>query len=404
MKCLISITKLPNKILKYFILLFVIKIVIFFIRKEIHNLNENHKLHFFTYFIFMYLGECLSIFYFIYRYNMTKKKKNEKDEIIESDDENSENKTVEKKDEISFIFYLNTNKYNYNNFSSFFPFNSKEYKNIFIIFSISLCDFIASKFLYKYSFDFYGVSGITGLLLFKFLFKYQIYNHHILSIIILVISSLFQINISIFLAQTNSEDEINPALKTFFEIIFNICNGFFLILTKYLIDIKHIESLIVLFLQGIFGLIITILYYLLFKFNEFISNWKEFFSLNLEYYLFIFFFLICVSVYNISIVLLVENSPSIYCLFIYTMAVYFSNFIKIDIKKFLKGFLVITFILNIIDIFAMLIFVEFFVLNFCGLNYNCRVSIQKRELEEKKIYENEEDMENNMLFQEDNKY
>ena len=402
MKCLISITKLPNKILKYFILLFGIKIVIFFIRKEIHNLNENHKLHFFTFFIFMYLGECLSIFYFIYRYNMTKKKKNEKDEIVESDDENSENKTVEKKDEISFIFYLNTNKYNYNNFSSFFPFNSKEYKNIFIIFSISLCDFITTNFLYKYSVDFYGVSGLTGLLLFKFLFKYQIYNHHILSIIILVISSLFQIIISIFLDQTNSEDKINPALKTFFEILFNISIGTLLILTKYLIDIKHIESLIVLFLQGFFGLTITILYYLIFK--DFISNCKEFFSLSLEYYLFIFLFLLLESVYNIFIVLLVENSPSIYSLFIFTMAVYFSNFIKIGIKKFLKGFLIISFILNIINIFAMLIFVEFFVLNFCGLNYNCRVSIRKRELEEKKIYENEEDMKNNMLFQEDNKY
>ncbi len=399
MKCLISITKLPNKILICFIFIFGLNLSLFYIRKKIHKLNEKHNIFF--YFIFMYLGECLSIFYLIYRYKMTKKKKNEIDEV-ESDEENIENKDIEKKEEISFIFYLNTNKYNYHNFYSFFPFNSKEYKNIFIIFSISLCDFITTKFLYKYSVDFYGVSGLTGLLLFKFLFKYQIYNHHILSIIILVISSLFQIIISIFLDQTNSEDKKNPALKTFFEILFNICIGTLLILTKYLIDIKHIESLIVLFLQGFFGLTITILYYLIF--NDFISNCKEFFSLSLEYYLFVFLFLFIESVYNISIVLLVENSPSIYSLFIFTMAVYFSNFIKIGIKNFLKGFLIISFILNIINIFAMLIFVEFFVLNFCGLNYNCRVSIRKRELEEKKIYENEEDMKNNMLFQEDNKY
>ena len=400
MKCLISITKLPKFILLYFFLLFWSKIFLLLLKREIrHSLNNNWKFSIFIYSVFMYLGECFSIFYFILRYKLTKKKKNEKDEKIEL-----ENDSIENKEEINFIFYINTNKFNYHNFCSFFPFNSNDYKNIFFIFSISLCDFIASMFLYKYSVDFYGVSGITGLLLFKILFKYQIYKHHILSIIILLISSLFQIIISIFFDQTNSVDNINPAFKTIFEIIFNICNGFFLILTKYLIDIKHIESLIVLFLEGIFGFIITILYYLISEFNDFITFCKELFSLNLESYLFIFLFVICVSFYNVLIVLLVERSPSIYCLFIFTIAVYFSHLIFFGIKKHLKGFLLITLILNMINIFAMLIFVEFFVLNFCGLNYNCRVSIRKREEEEKKIYESEEDMNNNILFKEDNKY
>ena len=378
MKCLISITKLSNLTLLYFFLLFLFKIILNLMKNEIKkNLftdDDNYK---FIIVILMYISESLSIIYFIIRYFMTKKNKKRKNNKI------IENKELEK----TITFYLNNNQHN---FYSFFSFISSDYKSVFIIFLIALCDFITTMFLINYAVDFYGVSGITGLLLFKILFKYQIYNHHILSIIILAISSLAQIIISFF-DQTNSDKNKNNFYKTFFEIIYNICNGLFLILIKYLIDIKHIETLIILFLHGIFGLLFSIIYYLILKYNETLIYIKNFFSLNMLDYLFLIFFIICVSFYNVLIYLLSENTPSIYNLFIYSMTVYFSHFILNGIKDHVKSLLlIITFILNIINIFAMLIFVEFFVLNFCGFNYNCRVNIQNREIEEKKVIQMKE--------------
>ena len=375
MKCLISITKLPNLTLLYFFLLFLFKVFLNFIKKEFRKNNNNIKddNFRFLFLIFMCLGECLSIVYFIIRYLKTK---NEKDEL------NNENFNIQELSK-SYIFYINNYKNDYHNFGSFFSF-LKDYKIILIIFLISLSDFINSMFLFKYAVNFYGVSGLTGLILYKILFKYQIYKHHILSIIILVISSIVQIIIS-FLKQSKSDKEVNYATKTIFETIYNIFVGMYIILIKYLIDIKHIESLIILFLQGIFELLISIFYYFIFNFNNIIIYIKQFFSLNLIDYLLLILFLICVSFYNVLIYLLSENTPSIYNLFIFNMAVYFSYFIFNSIKEYLKGLLLITFILNIINIIAMLIFVEFFVLNFCGLNFNCRISIRKREIEEKKI-------------------
>ena len=377
MKCLLSITKLSNLILLYFIFLFIFKIILNLMKNEIKkNLfkDDNYK---FILVLLMYFSESLSIIYFILRYFMTKKnKKRINNKIIK-------NKKLAK----TLTFYLNNSE---NNFYSFFSFILRDYKNIFIIFFISLCDFVTTMFLFNYAVDFYGVSGITGLLLFKILFKYQIYKHHILSIIILSISSLAQIIISFF-EQTNSDKNKNNFYKTFFEIVYNICNGLFLVLIKYLIDIKHIESLIILFIQGIFGFLFTITYYLILKYNKTIIYIKNFFSLNILDYLFLFLFIFCVSFYNVILYLLSENTPSIYNLFIYSMTVYFSHFIFYGIKEHVRSLLlIITFILNIINIFAMLIFVEFFVLNFFGFNYNCKVNIQKREIEEKKVIQMKE--------------
>jgi hypothetical protein len=342
----------------------------------------------------MYLGECLSIFFFIIRYLTSKKKINKEEELNKIN-----NETIENKEEINYIFYLN-NKNNYHNFCSFFPFKKKDYKNIFLIFLISLCDFIVSMFLIHYAFDFYGVSGLTGLLLFKFLFKHQIYKHHLLSIFILIISSLIQIIISFFEKSDSEDTKIKNYIITLYEILYNICMGFFFILTKYLIDIKHVETLIILFLEGIFGLIISISYYLIFKYNNFLFYIKTIFSLSLIDYFYLVLFIFKDSIYNLLLFLLTENAPPIYNLFIFNMIVYFSHIIIYGYEDHLKGLLIITFILNIINIFAMLIFVEFFVLNFCGLNYNCRINIQKREIEEKENFENEEDENNNKLYKE----
>ena len=396
MKCIISITKLSNLTLIYTFSLFILKLVSGIIKKKIRNILDNkNSIYFFVSLIFMYLGECLSIFYFIIRYLTTKKKINKEDELNKLN-----NGTIENKEEINYIFYLN-NKNNYHNFCSFFPFNKKDYKNIFLIFLISLCGFIVSMFLIHYAFDFYGVSGITGFLLFKFLFKHQIYKHHLLSIFILIISSLIQIFISFFEKSDSEDTKIkNYIIITLYEILYNICMGFFFILTKYLIDIKHVETLIILFLEGIFGLIISISYYLIFKYNKFLFYLKTIFSLSLIDYFYLVLFIFSDSIYNLLLFLLTENAPPIYNLFIFNMIVYFSHIIIYGYEDHLKGLLIITFILNIINIFAMLIFVEFFVLNFCGLNYNCRINIQKREIEEKENFENEEDANNNKLYKE----
>ena len=373
MKCLISIGKFSLRAYIRVILLFGLSILILYIRENM-DMNEKEKSEkLFDFILFLFISESLSIFVFFYRYGRTKKKSFEKENRFSNEIRvNNSN----------FIKYEDKQKNDFQNCKSFFPNFKKNYGSYALIFFISLSDFFSYFFLMRYRFNYYGVSGICGLILFNCLFKCQTYKHHYLSLFILTLTSSGQITISI-IVQLKYKKKIDEQIVL--EILYNICNSFILVSEKYLIDKKDIDSFIILFFEGIFGLFCTIIVFFCSNYDDFFDFFKNFSKLSgLDIFL-TFSYIIVMLFINVIKFLLSENTPSIYNLLTFNITVYFSRIIYFQNTSYFKNIYYLSnFILNIFNIFAMLIFIEIIIFNFCGLNYNTRDSIKKREEEEDK--------------------
>ena len=106
---------------------------------------------------------------------------------------------------------------------------------------------------------------------------------------------------------------------------------------------------------------------------------------------------------NVIKFLLSENTPSIYNLLSYNITIYFSRFIVFFESYFFNNIhYLINFIMNILNIFAMFIFIEIIIFHFCGLDYNSRKSIKKREEEEKRKNLIEKENSTLILYKDDN--
>ena len=248
MKCFISIGKFPCFAYFYMILLIGIKISQMYLRKIKYFSDKETEEKNFNFTILLFIAESLSIFIFLIRYKITK--------ISSDKKQNNINKKM-KPNNSNFIIIENK-KNNFQNFISFFPSIKKNKINLFIIFIISICDCLSYYFSLVYSILFYGISGIFGLLLFNSLFKCQTYKHHYLTLFILIITSITQIIILINFRSDNKNKRLKYTIK---EICFNIINGFMLVSEKYLIEKRNIDSFIILFLEGIFGLVFSICFF-----------------------------------------------------------------------------------------------------------------------------------------------
>ena len=388
MRCFISIGKFPCFAYFYMIILIGLKISHMHIRKIKYFDDKETKEKNFNFIILLFIAESLSIFIFLIRYKKTKNSSDKK--------QNSINKEM-RSNNSNFIIIENK-KNNFQNFCSFFPSIKKDKINLIIIFIISICDCFSIYFSLIYSFYFYGISGIFGLLLFNSLFKCQTYKHHYLSLSILTITSIAQIIILIYIRSNNKNNRLKYTIK---EICYNIISAFILVSEKYLIEKRNIDSFIILSFEGFFGLLFSICFYLIKNSNDFFTYFKNFSKLkNLEIFQ-IGLYVLIILFNNIIKFLLSENTPSIYNLLSFNIAIYLSRF-YINFKPyFFKKYYMINFILNIINVFAMLIFIEIIIFHCCGLDYNCRENIEKREKEDKTKYLLEEKS-TFILYKEDN--
>ena len=388
MKCFISIGKFPCFAYFYMILLIGIKISQMYLRKIKYFSDKETEEKNFNFSILLFIAESLSIFIFLIRYKITK--------ISSDKKQNNINKKM-KPNNSNFIIIENK-KNNFQNFISFFPSIKKNKINLFIIFIISICDCLSYYFSLVYSILFYGISGIFGLLLFNSLFKCQTYKHHYLTLFILIITSITQIIILINFRSDNKNKRLKYTIK---EICFNIINGFMLVSEKYLIEKRNIDSFIILFLEGIFGLVFSICFFLIKNSNDFFDYFKNFSNLKFYQIFQLVLYILIMLFGSVIKFLLSEKTPSIYNLLSFNIAVYLSRF-YINFKPyFFRKYYLINFILNIINIFAMLIFIEIIIFRCCGLDYNCRENIEKREKDDKTKYLLEEKS-TFILYKEDN--
>ena len=387
MKCFISIGKFPCIAYFYMIVLLGLKISHMYIRKiKYFNDKETEEKNF-NFIFLLFIAESFSIFIFLYRFKKTKN----------SSDKNQNNINKEMKPNNSNFIIIKNKKNNFQNFTSFFPSIKKDKMSLFIILIISICDFFSIYYSLIYSFLLYGISGIFGLLLFNRLFKCQTYKHHYLTLFILTITSIAQI---IILINYRSENKNNRLKYTMKESGFNIISAFMLVSEKYLIEKKNIDSFIILFLEGIFGLIFSLCFFLIKNYNDCFTYFKNFSKLKILKILQLVLYVIIMLFNNVIKFLLSENTPSIYNLLSYNISIYLSRFYINFQPYFFKKYYMINFILNIINVFAMLIFIEIIIFHCCGLDYNCRENIEKRENDDKTKFLMEENS-SFILYKED---
>ena len=249
-----------------------------------------------------------------------------------------------------------------------FAFKDKKSRNInFIIilyiFICSLIDFFIF-FLVKRTIT-SGFTFFFGFIFFIFINKHTIYLHHYFGLIIILIVAIMK-TIIILIKNQKKKGEYIRSL-----IIYTLL-GFQIVIEKYLIEIKFVNKIIILTIEGIFELFFLVVYvFIYYK----ILDYKLFFN---NFYLYIFILLVYLFV-NFSRINSIEYNKNIVSLLFFIFSNYIStHLLKIDDKKIeKKPFYFI--ILEIINIFGCLIIMELLVLNFCKLNKNIKPQLKKRE-------------------------
>ena len=313
-------------------------------RSYIKNINSQYFLSPMILLILMFLGESFSLFFYLYQYKHIKKEK-------------------------KLYFESKTKKNNYCH-------------KIYFLFIICFCSFadLIGSFNYQYIYSNSMKSISSKFKSFEFIvlclsvcinecytLNIQIYNHQILGLY-LVISSL----IISFIININK----NQNFQSFILIIIIIIESKFILAMLYIIEKKlnyeyFININLLLFIEGIFGicilLIYRIFYVFIFKFdNSFfiqIKNNKN----NLELFLIYFLYSILSFIYNFCRLRITELTRPSYNIIGNLLCFFFDVIIEsILMKKFLKMD-IITFI---ISLFGFLVYCEIIILKFCKLDEN----------------------------------
>ena len=233
---------------------------------------------------------------------------------------------------------------------------------ILYIFICSLIDFFILFYVKQIITS--GFTFFFGFIFFIFINKHTIYIHHYFGLIIILTVGIIK-TIIILIKNQNQKEELIRSL------VINSLLGFQIVIEKYLIEIKFVNKIIILTIEGIFELFFLVVYvFIYYKIldHKLFSNF---------YYLYIFILLVDLFV-NFSRINSIEYNKNIVSLLFFIFSNYISSrFIKVDDKKSNKSFYFN--ILEIINIFGCLIIMELLVLNFCKLNKNIKPQLKKRE-------------------------
>ena len=236
---------------------------------------------------------------------------------------------------------------------------------IFYIFICSLIDFLILFYVKRTITS--GFTFFFGFIFFIYIYNHAIYIHHYLGLIIILIIAIMRTIILFFKKEIQNEKE-----EYIRSLIIYTLLGFQIVIEKYLIEIKFVNKIIILTIEGIFELFFLVVYVFIYYKNH---NYKLFSNF---YYIYIFILLVDLFV-NFSRINSIEYNKNIVFLLFFIFSNYIStHLLKIDDKKIeKKPFYFI--ILEIINIFGCLIIMELLVLNFCKLNKNIKPQLKKRE-------------------------
>ncbi len=347
------------------ILLFFVYVGLNFFSISIEKFSNDPFIDLFS----MFLGELYcGIFLPIIKYL-------NKSEISHTNDDNSSEENNANNDKT----------YQINKRYSTFIFIKEEYKeinppfNMIIICLITFIDFLDNLIFIDLNFndalnkEIDIIFILIVLVLSFFILDMKIYRHHKLMIILIIILGLI-INYIQYLNKEQETIGINNFISSIQLIIHNFLAAFSPIISKFLMDKNHCSPFKILFFSGIFGII----YILFFSFfyhsitglnnrnfyesifeNVIYHNFKDFLFWNTNYFvLYLFTFLTVKFLQPTNLILAVFSAKPIVKLIFYFM----------ESDSSLKLYDIIMYILYFIFIFCCLIFNEFIILNFCGLN------------------------------------
>ena len=228
----------------------------------------------------------------------------------------------------------------------------------------------------------YNIQNLIELLflvIFSVIFlKFTVYSHQIVSIIIIAICLL------VFFINTVIYDHLG-IIKILDEVIYYTIIQFFYCLSNVLGKIylnKYFDNIYIFLLYvGLISLILVIIAGIVFLFvdlGEKFQIFQAFKKINIFYF---FLDIFLSSLYQIGLWLTIYYfSPCHYIIFETIGNILDVTYTIIKDKNYFKKNEQIFFIaLYPIILFIVLVFNEIIILNFCGLNYNTKIEIMKRE-------------------------
>lgn len=157
-----------------------------------------------------------------------------------------------------------------------------------------------------------------------------------------------------------------------------------MVINKFIMEKKYSSPYEICFYQGIIGLVITIIILIIMPY-DFKEYWK---NIDISEVFSFLAIVILNLIYNIFLLITMRDYTTFHIL-ISIIISEMQPFVE-DVKKIGWDFLIIFLVFNLI-LFLLLIFIEVFELNFCGLQNNTKNNIQKRaQLEEKNIKQNDD--------------
>ena len=212
------------------------------------------------------------------------------------------------------------------------------------------------------SYSFESLTLLMILLLSLFL-RLQIYNHHLLVIIVSLLLTIFEI-----ILQSLKYEEIISL------IIFHLFLGVKLLLDNYVMEKYLVHPLLLFGLIGTFDFILNVLTFIIIVgfFNNEFDDIKTYFKNN-NYKIFIHvIFVFLLRLNDIYIIYLFNPIFEVFPYFVMQIIVMFS-----EIKNNAKS-IIITILFSIFTIFNLLIALEIIILKFCGFDKNTKIEIAKR--------------------------
>ena len=206
------------------------------------------------------------------------------------------------------------------------------------------------------------------ILISKYFLEYKYFKHHIISLIVLIVIGLL-----FFFCYDIHNSLTNFIILIILRIAHAALDAVYRCYQKYMMEKLYYPYWNIAFVPGLIFFPITLVL--------FIIQLKFYNDQNLEDYLtnFIIFKIVLPLIFNVIMtpltILIVYYFPPDYILIITLLESIFRT-IKVCIKR--EVFNALFILLHIIQILAMLIYLEIFELNFCGLNKNTRRNIYLR--------------------------
>ena len=260
------------------------------------------------------------------------------------------------------------------------------------------------------------------ILLNLIVFKIRYYKHQYISILLIIILEIIRYIIkstdnNSSNDKKNKKKDINPWLEFFLQIVRASIDAIFIGYSKLLMEVKFFSPYKVTYIFGLINLILILICYLILSFisvkgtNSYcFINYKEkcyienLFSIFCDFtflqFLGLFLLSILQGMYQFVYNFIIKDYTMCHFFLYYQFYSLYSNIRRKSSNNLIFSFVVI---FCILEFFITFVFLELIQLNFCGLNKDIKLNIEKRALLE--TYETDSQKENrNSVVYNDNDY